>query len=154
MNIKKDDQQKVKLTDEQRNQLSGAVSSQMSNIPGKCRGEYSDGENCHIKHDSCVPNNEFICEGGWDDDFECEDEFDCRQFKCIDSFDDEDCESKFVCGEGDKFVCPGEFDRFECQKNAKFSVVGDGQVAVSDNDDVSVSHKPDIATTKKKADGK
>ncbi len=66
--------------------------------------QYSDGSDC----DSFDCDNDFLCEGGWWDDFECSSNFHCgtgdqeNQFRCVWSYDDEDCETAYHC---DWFVC-------------------------------------------------
>jgi DNA-directed RNA polymerase specialized sigma24 family protein len=71
---------------------------------GQEYNQYSDGSDC----DSFDCSNDFLCEGGWWDDFECASRFDCgtenqqNQFRCVWSYDDEDCETAFHC---DWFNC-------------------------------------------------
>lgn len=49
----------------------------------------------------------FVCRGGTWDDFECgqNNVFDCNNFTCESSFDDEDCEGQFECAPGTEFRC-------------------------------------------------
>ncbi len=62
-------------------------------------GQYSDGTDCG-EHDC---SDDFYCQGGTWDDFECVRQFACgtadgsHQFRCAWSFDGEDCQGSYAC---------------------------------------------------------
>jgi len=87
-------------------------------FPGPCEwvGTFSGGENCQIGYICQDPTGDFVCQGHWYDDFECEQGFICdpgpHDFFCLYSFDASDCElpghDDFKCGEnGEKFFYQG-----------------------------------------------